>query len=174
MNQKHKVAIGLGANLGDRQKTLKTAAARLADDLLMGAISSSVYESPPWGFKAQPDFLNAVIIGATEWKPPAIMNFLKQLEKELGRQEGAMYGPRHIDLDLLAFDGEIWESDDTLVPHPRMTERDFVLVPLREVWAEWQHPRLQKKVTELVESLSKRTPLSAKLVGPPLLDKELQ
>ena len=77
MKQRVKVAIGLGANLGDRLKTLNKAAQIIVDDFLEGSTCSPVYESKPWGIKEQPDFLNAVIVGESEWKPPAILNYLK-------------------------------------------------------------------------------------------------
>ena len=172
MNQFVKIAIGLGGNLGDRLGMLKRAAEALDSDLLEAAESSRVYESPPWGITEQPDFLNAVIVGESEWKPPAIINFLKTLERDLGRVEGKRYGPRLIDLDLLAYGENIWESEGVCVPHPRLGERDFVLLPFNEVWPDWKHPRVARTAAELVSDLSRTQPLTAKVFGPPLLDKE--
>jgi 2-amino-4-hydroxy-6-hydroxymethyldihydropteridine diphosphokinase len=166
VNQRVKVAIGLGANLGDRLGTLAKAATELAEDFLEGAVVSSVYESPPWGVKEQPDFLNAVIVGESEWRPPAILNYLKDLESRLGRKPGPKYGPRIIDLDILAYGETEWSGDGIEVPHPRLTERDFVLLPLKEVWPGWRHPRLGRTVETLCADLAGKGPLTARSIGP--------
>ncbi len=135
-----KVAIGLGSNLGDRRKNIRTAWERLSDDFLMDAKLSRIRESEPWGVTDQPDFLNAVGVGMSLWKPPGIVNYLKNLERELGRVETIRFGPRFIDLDLIAYGEEIWNEGGVQVPHPRMHERDFVLIPFQELWPDWKHP----------------------------------
>lgn len=152
MKQLTRVAIGLGSNRGDREAFLRAAAHRLVEELLEKAAGSSVYETEPWGVADQPKFLNAVVTGWSEWKPPAVLNFLKQLERELGRTPAERYGPREIDLDLLAY-GEIsWASDGVVVPHPRLPERDFVLVPLGEVWPDWRHPVLSRTPDQILQA----------------------
>jgi len=172
VNQNVKVAIALGSNLGDRLKNLKWAVQTIGPEFLDDAKSSSVYESRPWGVGAQPDFLNAVVVGMSQWKPPSILNFLKALEKDCGRVKAERFGPRTLDLDLIAYGERVWESDGVTVPHPRVHERDFVLLPLCEVWPDWKHPVLQRTASQLRESLSKTGSLSAKVFAPPLLDKE--
>lgn len=169
MKQRHKVAIGLGANLGDRLENLKRAAEKLSEEFLEEVVSSSVYESEPWGIEDQPRFLNAVIVGTSEWKPPAMVNYLKNLERELGRTPGVRNGPREIDLDLLAWGEESWNQDGVEVPHPRLPFRDFVLLPLAEVWAQWKHPALGQDVPSLVRDCLENQPATAKVFAAPLL-----
>jgi 2-amino-4-hydroxy-6-hydroxymethyldihydropteridine diphosphokinase len=157
LNQRLKIAVGLGTNLGDRAQMLTLAATALAEDLLENAHCSSVYETNPVGLTEQPLFLNAVMTGTTEWKPPAILNFLKTLERNLGRVPGILNGPRLIDLDLLIYGETEWHSEGIEVPHPRLVDREFVLAPLIELWPEWRHPVLGKSSLELYSALSAKT-----------------
>lgn len=167
MKQLTKIAVALGSNLGDREAFLRSAAATLALDFLERASGSSIYETEPWGVSDQPMYLNAVVVGWSEWKPPAVLNFLKQLERDLGRQQTVRFGPREIDLDLLAYGEQTWNSDGLIVPHSRLAEREFVLVPLAEVWPEWRHPGLGKTALEILASGS--FPNRPLLVSGPLL-----
>ena len=167
MNQKTRIALALGGNLGDRLAVLTKAVRLLSDEFVTGVRVSKVYETPPWGVTDQPDFLNLVLTGDSEWKPPAILNFVKALEKELGRVPAERNGPRLVDIDLVAYGEQIWESPEVTVPHPRMHQRDFVLVPLCDVWPEWKHPRFGKTVRELLAELEKRTPAAVKVFAPP-------
>ncbi len=162
------VALGLGSNLGDRLAILRRAAECLAADGIDRAISSSVYETPPWGILDQPDFLNLVLVGETDWEPPAILNYAKSLEIELGREPAPRYGPRRIDIDLIAFGDARWESPGLEVPHPRLAERSFVLWPLREVWPDWIHPISGRRVTELCAELQARG-AKIRVFAPPVL-----
>lgn len=171
MRSLQKVAIALGSNLGDRLATLISAAQKLQEDVISEAVMSSVYESPPWGpIPDQPPFLNAVIVGNCEWKPPALVSYLKSLEREMGRSSGLKYGPRVLDVDLIAVGDEVWKSEGVEVPHPRMTERDFVLLPLQEVWPTWVHPTLGKDVPTLLQQHLKTQPSSAKVFSAPPLN----
>jgi 2-amino-4-hydroxy-6-hydroxymethyldihydropteridine diphosphokinase len=173
MNQRLKIAIGLGSNLSDRLEVLKRAARVLADEFLDQARSSKVVESPPWGpIARQPNFLNAVMTGWVEWKPPAIVSYLKQLERDLGRVSGERYGPRLIDLDLLAYDEKTWDTDGVSVPHPKMLERCFVLGPLAEVWPDWRHPITGKGAAQMWADFQETRPVVSKGFAAPLLDKE--
>ncbi|MBI4403284.1 MAG: 2-amino-4-hydroxy-6-hydroxymethyldihydropteridine diphosphokinase [Deltaproteobacteria bacterium] len=149
MELKAKVAIGLGSNLGDRKAVIRKAIQVLCDEFLENPLASSIYESEPWGKQDQPRFLNAVVIGQSEWKPPAIVNYLKNLERELGRTRFEKWGSREIDLDLLVYANVIFEGEGTLVPHPYLAERAFVLAPLSEVWGDWLHPIKRKTASEL-------------------------
>ncbi len=153
MKQKVKVAIALGSNLGDREKTIRVATQRIQEEFLENVIVSSLIETEPWGIKEQPKFLNGVMVGISEWKPPAILNYLKTLEKELGRTHTVINGPRVIDLDLVCYGDQIWNSDGVKVPHPRMSTRLFVLAPLNEVWPDWIHPELNKSPSELIREI---------------------
>ena len=118
--------VGLGANLGDREATIRRAAA-----LLGAARLSPILETEPWGYADQPKFLNAVAEVETDLGPRQLLDRLLEIERELGRvREGPRYGPRTIDLDLLLYGEEVVEEPGLTVPHPRLAERLFVLQPL--------------------------------------------
>ena len=149
-----RVAIALGANLNDRLQTIQKAFSALQGDFLENARLSSVYETKPWGGIPQPDFMNAVVVGETEWKAPAIVNYLKTLEKDLGRRSRERNGPREIDLDLLLIEDQVYEGPGVSVPHPGIADRSFVLNPLKELWPEWVHPKLGLSVNEMLKRLN--------------------
>ncbi len=124
--------LGLGANLGDPIATLNDAKDRLGS---LGTVTalSSLYRTPPWGVEEQPPFVNAALALETALDPDALLAALKALEAELGRVVSFRWGPRAIDLDILAYDG-VTRSDPVLtIPHARLLERAFVLVPLAEI-----------------------------------------
>jgi 2-amino-4-hydroxy-6-hydroxymethyldihydropteridine diphosphokinase len=152
MNQKVRVAIGLGSNLGNRAEKIQEAIQTISEEFLEDAKFSQLYESEPWGKTDQPKFLNAVVVGLSEWKPPAIVNYLKNLERELGRTEAVKNGPRVIDLDLLAYGELVWDEEGVTVPHPGILDRDFVILPWRELWPNWKHPILKKSLEEIWQS----------------------
>lgn len=125
-------AIGLGSNLGDRAANVRRAIGELARFGSVVAVSR-LYSSKPWGKTDQPDFCNAVALLETPLAPRALLDALKALEQELGRRPGERWGPRLIDLDILAWDGVRVEEPDLRIPHARLYERAFALVPLAEV-----------------------------------------
>jgi 2-amino-4-hydroxy-6-hydroxymethyldihydropteridine diphosphokinase len=121
--------VGLGANLGDREATI-----RRALDLLRPVRVSRLIETEPWGYADQPRFLNAVAEVETDEGPHALLARLLEIERELGRtREGPRYGPRVIDLDLLIYGDEQLDEPGLAVPHPHLHERLFVLEPLAEL-----------------------------------------
>jgi 2-amino-4-hydroxy-6-hydroxymethyldihydropteridine diphosphokinase len=124
--------LGLGANLGDPLATLNAAKARLA---AVGRVTaaSALYRTPPWGVEAQPPFVNAALALETELDPDALLAALKALERDLGRVASERWGPRVIDLDILDVDGVRREDPHLTIPHPRLFERAFALVPLAEI-----------------------------------------
>lgn len=136
----HRIAIALGSNLGDRLGFICHAAERLSTELLDRSTLSSIYETPPWGFTEQATFLNAVIVGWTDVAPLDVLAFLHRLESELGRLPSFRYGPRVIDLDLVVYSDRIFDHPELKVPHSELAHRSFVLIPLAEVWPEWEHP----------------------------------
>lgn len=136
MHSKTKIAIGLGSNLGNREENIKKAFTLLCEEFLEDGKLSSLIETEPWGVTNQPKFINAVCTGMSEWDPPAIVNYCKILEREMGRTEEIKYGPRLIDMDLLIFGNQTWNSDGVVVPHPEMKKRDFVMRPLLEIWPD--------------------------------------
>jgi 2-amino-4-hydroxy-6-hydroxymethyldihydropteridine diphosphokinase len=121
--------VGLGANLGDREATIRRAAG------LIGATRvSPIVETEPWGYADQPMFLNAVAEVETELSARALLELLLDVERRLGRERvGPQWGPRTIDLDLLLYGDETIDEPGLVVPHPRLTEREFVLRPLAEL-----------------------------------------
>lgn len=125
--------IGLGSNLGDRLSNLRRAVTKLTfTDRMDVLVASSVYETDPVG-PPQPDFLNAVVEIRTTLGPRELLDVLKDIEAALGRSEGARWGPREIDLDLLLYGDKQVNTAGLSVPHPEMTKRAFVLVPLAEI-----------------------------------------
>jgi 2-amino-4-hydroxy-6-hydroxymethyldihydropteridine diphosphokinase len=124
--------IGLGANLGDPIATLRDAAQRL-DRLGRVTARSSLYRTPAWGVTEQPPFVNAVVGLTTGLEPHALLRALKSLEDELGRTATYRWGPRTIDLDILTYDRVHIDEPELTIPHARLAERAFVLVPLAEV-----------------------------------------
>lgn len=147
-----RVFIGLGTNLGDRAKNLEAARSALADEMTI-LKQSSFYETAPWGFLEQPAFLNQVIEAETDLSPSKLLDFLKKTETELGRQANFRYGPRLIDLDILFYGKRVIQTQRLQVPHPRLPERAFVLVPLVEIAPDWLHPQSKKTISELLALL---------------------
>lgn len=132
MNTEETVHIALGSNLGDRASNLSLARSML-EALVTNLDCSSIYETPPWGVTDQPAFLNQVVRGNTLIPPHRLLDQLKRIEKKMGRQETIRFGPRLIDLDILLYGQRVVRSRRLQIPHPRMLERAFVLVPLVEI-----------------------------------------
>ncbi len=146
------VYLGLGSNLGDRLEFLRQARAALAPEVSL-LRCSHIYETAPWGYTDQPAFLNQVVEGQTELEPEALLAKLKSIESELGRVENFRYGPRCIDLDILFYGSQIYQSNSLSIPHPAIAERAFVLVPLNELAPDFVHPLLNQKISELMLKL---------------------
>lgn len=132
------VLIGLGGNLGDPQAAFARALDRLTAEgsLTVGAVSS-LWRTPPWGMEDQPDYLNACARGVTALSPQDLLERLLAAEEAEGRVRSVRWGPRSIDLDLLFFGQQTIEQDGLTLPHPRIAERAFVLLPLAEVAGDW-------------------------------------
>lgn len=141
------VYLGLGTNLGDRESNLREALRRLAEHVRIEAVSS-VYESEPVGFRAQPDFLNLVVRVGTEEEPRALLRMVQEIERAMGRQRSFRNAPRVIDIDILLYDDLNLELPELTIPHPRMLERAFVLKPLAELAPKLVHPRTGRTIRE--------------------------
>lgn len=133
------VFIALGSNLGDRAAHLRYALRALSDAVEVERVSR-FYETDPVGFLDQPRFLNAVLRGRTDLAPRDVLALLLRVEGEAGRVRTLRWGPRTLDLDLLLYDDLVLDSPELTLPHPRMAERAFVLVPLLEVWPDARLP----------------------------------
>jgi len=143
------VHIGIGSNLGDRQENCLEAVRRLEQHDVPVLKRSSMIETEPWGVTDQPHFINLTIEVETDLSPEELLLLLKNMEKAMGREKTAHWGPRVIDLDILFYDDRIIDSADLQIPHPHLHERDFVLLPLMEIAPEKIHPVLKKKISEL-------------------------
>jgi 2-amino-4-hydroxy-6-hydroxymethyldihydropteridine diphosphokinase len=148
----HIVYIALGTNLGDREENLKSARSALQPTIQISKVSS-IYETAPWGVLDQPDFLNQVLIGQTKLEPIDLLSFLKELEEKLGRVPGIRFGPRLIDMDILFYDELVLENEKLVIPHPRIEERAFVLIPLVELSPELIHPKSGKLIQSLADDI---------------------
>ncbi len=132
--------IGLGGNVGDVRATLDKAVAAFCDGAEVQLLGrSSDYETPPWGPVAQPPFVNLCLRVETNLPPRALLQRALAVEAGLGRDRtaGPRWGPRPVDIDILAYDDVALDEPDLHIPHPRMTERAFVLVPLAEIAPDW-------------------------------------
>jgi len=127
-------ALGLGGNVGDVGAAFVAALARLdaAPGVRVAAVSS-VYRTPPWGKRDQPDFLNMAALAETTLAPRALLGLCLAVERALGRERRERWGPRTIDIDILTFGDAAIDEPDLKVPHPRLTERAFALAPLAEI-----------------------------------------
>lgn len=140
--------LSLGSNLGHREANIASALKMLGQEAWILKVSS-LYETEPVGYKNQPWFLNCVCSVETDLSPQALLKFVKAIERKLGRREDIRFGPRLIDIDILFYNSLILDSPDLIIPHPRLVERAFVLLPLREIAPELVHPLLRATIEEL-------------------------
>ena len=145
----HLVYLALGSNVGNRAANLKAAIAALPPQMEVMA-KSRVYETPPWGYVNQEKFLNQVLQVQTYLKPEQLLKHLKRLEVALGREASFQNGPRLIDIDILFFDDLVFESPIVTIPHPRLHERGFVLMPLMDLAPDLVHPLKKQSIRELI------------------------
>ncbi len=134
MREARAAYLSLGANLGNREETLREAVRRLGDSEGVEIVAvSSVYETEPWGRIDQPRFLNLAVAVETTLSPEALLTLTQSIENALGRVRHERWGARTIDIDVLCFEGVERNTPELTLPHPYMTERAFVLVPLAEI-----------------------------------------
>ncbi len=147
--------IALGANLGDREATLREGVRQLSALGQVDAVSP-LYETEPVGYTEQPPYLNAVARLNTSLSPPELLHALLRIEAGLGRVRTFANAPRTIDLDLLFVDDLVLNDAELTLPHPRLHERAFVLVPLTDIAPNLVHPGLRRTIAELLRTLPYR------------------
>ena len=150
---RHTAYIALGSNIGDREQHLKNALAKIEElgEFVKLEKISSFYNTAPVGYVEQPDFLNAVVKVKTILEPEELLSILQEIENTEGRERKIHWGPRTLDLDILLFDDMVINTDTLVVPHPEMTKRDFVLVPLCEIAPYAIHPLKKKYIKNIKE-----------------------
>jgi 2-amino-4-hydroxy-6-hydroxymethyldihydropteridine diphosphokinase len=147
------VYLSLGSNIGERLGFLKEALDKIekSDQIQIREVSP-VYETEPVGYEGQSCFLNLVVEAQTSLEPLPLLECLLSIEDQMGRKREERWRPRNIDIDILLYDERISDSDGLTIPHPRMHERRFVLIPLVQIAPKLMHPLLKKSTGELLES----------------------
>ena len=155
MNKKRLVYISLGSNMGDSVQLLKSAIKKIDTNIGKVLKTSSFYETEPWGFEADQNFVNAMICVESNHEPEFILTSLLQIEEHLGRSRNdqPFYESRPIDLDIIALENEVIKTNRLVIPHPKMQERLFVLVPFAEIESNWRHPLINKGLEEMMTLL---------------------
>jgi 2-amino-4-hydroxy-6-hydroxymethyldihydropteridine diphosphokinase len=151
------VYIALGSNLGDRAGMLERAIAAMNSAGISVVRQSSLYVTEPVGAPGQGWFLNAVVEAETSLLPLQLLHALLKIERELGRRRLTPHGPRAIDLDILFYGSSVIRSRDLEVPHPRLTERRFVLIPLAQLAPDFRHPVSHKSINQLLAETPDRS-----------------
>lgn len=160
VHMKVPVYIGFGSNMGDSIELIEHAYDLVQDRLGEITDRSSFYESEPWGFEADRNFVNSVVQVKTTLSPHEVLNKILDIENELGRvrTEKKGYSSRSIDLDIIDYNGLIINEESLTVPHPFLHVRSFVLVPLREIDSDWKHPESKLSVETLIGNLKEDLP----------------
>ena len=151
------IYLSLGSNLGDRAANLERAIEALSEIGVRVLRRSSIYETEPVDFLAQPWFLNCVVEAETSLEPRQLLEGLQAIERKLGSKKLVPRGPRIIDLDILIYDTAVIHEAGMEIPHARLTERRFVLVPFAELAPKLQHPVLRTTIAELLAATQDRS-----------------
>ena len=148
-NQPERIYLSLGTNLGNREMNLETARQELS--LQVNILDcSSIYQTEPWGYLDQPEFLNQVLAVETSLSPRELLEYVKEIEQNIGRKPSVRYGPRIVDIDILFYGNRIIQEEDLVIPHPRLKDRAFVLVPLAEINPDLIYPGIDLSISDLL------------------------
>jgi 2-amino-4-hydroxy-6-hydroxymethyldihydropteridine diphosphokinase len=153
----HTVYLSLGSNLGDRAANIERALKRLGEEGVRIVRRSFFYQTEPVEFQAQGWFLNIAVEAETELMPRQLLRTIRNIERQLGRKRIVRAGPRTVDIDILFYGANIVNAAELEIPHPRMTERRFVLVPMAEIAPELRHPVLRLTMAELLAATRDRS-----------------
>ena len=149
---KTEIFLGLGTNLGEREENLKKALTMIGELIDKVVLCSSVYETEPWGFNSENEFLNMALMLRTDMKPSGLFGRILMIEAQSGRYRvGKGYTSRIIDIDILLYGNKIIDKAGLKIPHPLIQERKFVLVPLCDIAGEMMHPVLNKTFSALLK-----------------------
>jgi len=145
--------LSLGSNLGDRKKLIEWGLEELEKKGITVRARSALYETEPVDYEEQPWFLNCVAGGETSLPPEELLATLKDIEARAGRIANVRFGPRRLDIDILLYGNEVIIDGPVIVPHPRMNERRFVLIPLLEIAPDIVDPRSGRRFAEILDGL---------------------
>ncbi len=162
-NQANKVFLAIGSNLGDRFRNIELAKIMLSDNRIKILKSSSFYETLSWPNIKNPKFLNVVLEIETNLRPLSLLDLCKKIEKSLGRKKSKKNSPRVCDIDILDY-AKRNENNGINLPHPRLHQRNFVLIPLFEISKKWTHPKSKDHIKTLILKLSKKDITSIKQI----------
>ena len=152
MTEKFETYLGVGSNLGDRESNIKSALFQL-EKIVKIERASKIYETAPWGYQDQPKFLNIVLKCVTGMPPNDLLISCKSIEKNAGRQVGFRFGPRTLDIDILAYGNLVMGNASLVIPHAMLHMRAFVLIPMKEIAPDWIHPVLKMSIDEMIDQL---------------------
>jgi len=153
-----KVFLGIGSNLGNRSENLKEALVKIGEHIGKIKCASSVYETEPWGFSSENKFLNMVVKVETSLTASDLLKRVLMIESLLGRlRDGSGYKSRTIDIDILLYGNQVLKENELIIPHPRLHERKFVLVPLCEIAPNKVHPLLKKTIRVLLKECTDKS-----------------
>jgi len=147
------VYLCLGSNIGDRKRLIEWGMEELEKKGITVTARSALYETEPVDYEEQPWFINCVVGGTTVLQPVPLLAVLKDIEARAGRTGNVRFGPRRLDIDILLYNDEVIADGPVIVPHPRMNERRFVLMPLTEIAPDLTDPRDGRRFSEILDGL---------------------